>query len=347
LPKDRIAQFPSRKRDEARVLVLQRETGEITHGRFKDLLAWLRPRDLLIVNDTRVIPARLVGRKSSGGKVEVLLCEPISPDGTPVPPVDHGGAFETLTWRCLVQSRGRLRDGLEVAFEPRGRGVLHRRADVGWFIRLEGVGDLRQFLKIVGEMPLPPYIRRAPTAADGRRYQTVFARKEGSIAAPTAGLHFSRAAMDRLKNAGVRWSSVTLQVGAGTFSPVRAARMEDHRIHSEYMEVDETCCCAWRKARQSGGRVIAVGTTTVRALESAMGEDGALRPYRGFTSLFILPGYRFRAVDGLITNFHLPRSTLLMLVMALAGKERIRQAYEEAIRRGYRFYSYGDAMLIH
>jgi S-adenosylmethionine:tRNA ribosyltransferase-isomerase len=199
----------------------------------------------------------------------------------------------------------------------------------------------------MGVVPLPPYVKRAPEALDRRRYQTLFARKPGSIAAPTAGLHFSRAGIRRLEEKGIRRTSVTLHVGVGTFLPVRTLRPEDHEMHPEYAEVGEECCVAWRRAREEGGRVIAVGTTTVRALESACGEDGVLRPFRDFTSLFIRPGYRFRAVDGLITNFHLPRTTLLMLVMAFAGRDRIQSAYAEAIHRGYRFYSYGDAMLIH
>jgi S-adenosylmethionine:tRNA ribosyltransferase-isomerase len=213
-------------------------------------------------------------------------------------------------------------------------------------VELQGVRDVRERLRTSGAMPLPPYIRRAPTASDDRRYQTVFARKDGSVAAPTAGLHFSRSALERLREAGIGWASITLQVGMGTFVPLRGTRVEEHRMHPEYMEVDKACCGAWTEARQGGGRVIAVGTTTVRALESAVGEDGILRPFRGFTHLFIRMGHGFRAVDGMITNFHLPRTTLLMLVMAFAGKDRIREAYGQAIESGYRFYSYGDAMLI-
>jgi S-adenosylmethionine:tRNA ribosyltransferase-isomerase len=346
LPRERIAQFPASKRDEARLLVLRRHAGDIRHARFQELTKWLRPRDLLVVNDTRVIAARLAGAKASGGKVEVLLCQPRGPDGGAVPPLEDAGAFGILTWSCLVRSRGRLQDGAVIHFGQGFSGVLSRPQEGGWSIRLQGMTDVRQLLDACGTVPLPPYVRRKASPLDRERYQTVFARREGSIAAPTAGLHFSEDVLKRLQEAGVGWAAVTLQVGPGTFLPLGAPRDGEHRVPEEYAEVGEECCRAWEATRKQGGRVIAVGTTTVRALESAVGDHGELRPLRGFTDLVIAPGYRFRAVDGLVTNFHLPRSTLLMLVMALAGRDRILEAYDQAVRRGYRFYSYGDAMFI-
>lgn len=344
LPQDRIAQFPSRRRDEARLLVLRRGTGEIWHGRFRDLVGWLTPRDLLVVNDTRVIPARLSGEKDTGGRVEILLCEPLTEAGEALPLIPEAGAFRHDTWSCLARMAGRLREGTQVHFGAGVKGVLFRWAE-SWVIRFSGLGDLRSFLRRRGQVPLPPYVARRPDSRDRRRYQTVFARREGSIAAPTAGLHFNRAVLKRLEKAGVRRTSITLQVGVGTFFPVRTSVVEEHRMHPEYVEVGQECCEAWRRAREQGGRVIAVGTTVVRALESAVSQDG-LAPYRGFTSLFITPGYSFKAVDAMVTNFHLPRTTLLAMVMAFAGREPIRMAYHEAIRLAYRFYSYGDAMFI-
>jgi S-adenosylmethionine:tRNA ribosyltransferase-isomerase len=345
LPGSLIAQFPSRRRDEARLLVLTRDSGETWHGRFRDLVGWLNPRDLLVVNDTKVFPARLVGEKATGGRVEVLLCEPLSEGGDPLPPLPEAGAFKTRTWRCLVRSSGRLSEGTQVQFGARARGILARRAD-SWVIRFEGIGDLRSFLRRHGQVPLPPYVARRPDRRDQRRYQTLFARREGSIAAPTAGLHFNKAVLRRLKELGVGWASITLQVGVGTFLPVRAGSLGEHRMHQEYVEVTDRCCQAWLETRQRGGRVVAVGTTVVRALESAVGQDGLLTPYRGFTELFVRPGHRFKAVDALLTNFHLPRTTTLALVMAFAGQAPVKKAYQEAIDRGYRFYSYGDAMFI-
>ncbi len=346
LPQDRIAQFPSPCRDDARLLVLTRETGGIHHTTFGDLATWLKPGDLLVINDTRVIPARIRGKRCSGGKVEILLCEPILPDGQVIPPVEGFSAFQVPMWACMVRSRGRLPDGTEILLPEGTRGSLHRRSQGGWCVKFYGVEDIRVLLEEVGEVPLPPYIRREPIASDRERYQTLFARVDGSIAAPTAGLHFTETLLTQLGKKRIPWTSVTLQVGRGTFAPVRTSPVEGHPVPPEFVEVGEGCCRAWDETRRRGGRVVAVGTTTVRALESAVDTDGRMIPFRGFTSLFILPGYRFRAVDALVTNFHLPRSTLLMLVVAFAGKEPIGKAYEEAIQRGYRFYSYGDAMLI-
>lgn len=346
LPRDRIAQYPLAKRDDSRLLVLGRDTGDIHHVWFRDLLSWLAQGDLLVVNDTRVIPGRLFGRKPSGGKVEILLYEPLSSGGMPVPPIEDSGAFNALTWRCLVRGGTRMGDGTEIIFTDTIRGVLRRQGNDGWSIHFSGTEDLRSLMDEMGKVPLPPYIQRESIPLDRERYQTMFARKDGSIAAPTAGLHFTDDLLNRLRDRGVNLTSVTLQVGVGTFLPVRTAQVEDHVMQQEYVEVSEPSCRAWQETKTRGGRVIAVGTTTVRALESAVDDRGQLTPFRGFTPLFIFPGYRFRATDALVTNFHLPRSTLLMLVMAFAGKELIRKAYDEAIEHGYRFYSYGDAMLI-
>jgi S-adenosylmethionine:tRNA ribosyltransferase-isomerase len=346
LPPDRIAQFPSLKRDEARLMVLSRDTGEICHSRFGDLSRWFEPSDLLVVNDTQVIPARLRGRKASGGRVEIFLTEPLSPDGEPVPPLESSGAFGLLTWGCRIRCSGRPFEGMEVILDGGDRGFVHHRGEGGWHIKFSGGEDLRAILERCGEVPLPPYIRRSPVPSDRHRYQTMYARKEGSIAAPTAGLHFSEELIAAIERKGVHRACITLQVGEGTFLPVKTSSVEDHPIHREYVEVEEPCCRRWSETRSRGGRVFAVGTTTVRALESAVRQGEGVAPFRGFTSLFIRPGYRFQAVDALITNFHLPRSTLLMLVMAFAGMEQTRRAYAEAIEYGYRFYSYGDAMLI-
>lgn len=345
LPGNLIAQFPSRRRDESRLLVLERESGEMRHCRFRDLARWLRSSDLLVVNDTKVFRARLWGQKDTGGKVEVLLCEPLSVSGEPLPPIQEAGAFKTLNWKCLVRSSGRLKEGTQLSFGSRVKGTLHRDAN-SWMIEFTGVRDLPFFLSRHGQVPLPPYVARRPDRRDQSRYQTLFAKREGSIAAPTAGLHFNKAVLQRLKELGVGWASITLQVGMGTFIPVRTGTLEEHHMHQEYMEVSGDCCEAWLRTRQQGGRVIAVGTTVVRALESAVGADGLLAPYRGFTDLFVKPGHCFKAVDALLTNFHLPRTSLLALVMAFAGRDKVRKAYEEAIAKGYRFYSYGDAMFI-
>jgi S-adenosylmethionine:tRNA ribosyltransferase-isomerase len=345
LPGNLIAQFPSRRRDESRLLVLKKESGETWHGRFRDLVGWLNGDDLLVVNDTKVFRARLWGQKHTGGKVEVLLCEPLSEKGEPLPPILEAGAFKSLTWKCLVRSSGRILEGTQLSFGSKARGTLYRGAD-SWIIEFTGVGDLLFFLRRHGQVPLPPYVARRPDRRDQSRYQTVFAKREGSVAAPTAGLHFNKAVLQKLKQLGVGWANITLQVGMGTFLPVRTVTLEEHRMHPEYVEVNGACCEAWVRTRQQGGRVIAVGTTVVRALESAVGQNGFLAPYKGFTNLFVKPGYCFKAVDALLTNFHLPRTSLLALVMAFAGRDKVIKAYGEAIGMGYRFYSYGDAMFI-
>ena len=328
LPGEVIAQEPLAERDASRLLLLPREEGEAQHRTIRELPGLLRAGDLLVVNDARVIPARLRGRKEgTGGKVEILLVELL------------GGT----DWLALAQSSKPLRAGM--AIEACGARLLvtEIRGEGEIVVRLPLQGDdLWRYLDEAGEMPLPPYIERAARADDCERYQTVFARERGAVAAPTAGLHFTPRLLDELRARGVGIAPITLHVGPGTFLPVRVRRVEDHRMHRERYVVPEPTAEAIRSAR---GRVVAVGTTALRTLEAAH-EGEAVRAGPGSTDLFIAPGYRFRAVQGLLTNFHLPRSTLLMLVSAFAGLGRIRAAYREAVALRYRFFSYGDAMLI-
>lgn len=332
LPERLIAQEPVEPRDASRLLVLPRGGGPTRHLRFSDLPEVLAPGDLLVMNDTRVIPARLVGRKESGGRCELLLV------------ADLGGAGDR--WRAMGQASKPLRAGSRLAF-----GDLHARVEAaegeGFFaVRFDRGGPaLLEALEREGRVPLPPYIRREPTAADRERYQTVLARRPGSAAAPTAGLHFTERLLARLDRRGIRRATVTLHVGPGTFLPVRAATLAGHRMHPERYFVPEEAARALADCRERGGRVVAVGTTTVRTLESALA-GSSLRQGWGETDLFIHPGYRFRGIGALVTNFHLPRSTLLMLACAFGGRERVLAAYREATGLGYRFYSYGDAMVI-
>ena len=323
LPEELIAQAPLPERDASRLLVLPRAGGELQHRAARELPALLRPGDLLVVNDARVIPARLFGRKEgTGGKVELLLVEPL------------GGA----DWLALGQASKPLREGMQVEVLGSRIEIREVRAGGELVVRLPLTGDaLWRFLDEAGELPLPPYIRHAPGPLDRERYQTVFARERGAVAAPTAGLHFTPALIEDLRAREIGIARITLHVGPGTFLPVRVERTEDHRMHSERYFVPEETARAVGRA----GRVIAVGTTALRALEASQGKAGP-----GATDLFIAPGYEFRAVHGLFTNFHLPRSTLLMLVSAFAGLDRVRLAYQEAVARRYRFFSYGDAMLI-
>ncbi len=330
LPESLIARYPLATRSASRLLCLDRETGEVAHCRFTDILHFLRPGDLLVFNDTRVIPARLFGVKATGGKVEVLV--------------------ERLTGErdALVHMRASkaLKPEQTVTLEDGSRILVTGREGDLYRIRLEGDDSLLAVLHRSGHMPLPPYMDRPDESLDQERYQTVYARKEGAVAAPTAGLHFDEELLSALKDRGVEQTFVTLHVGAGTFQPVRVESVAEHRMHSEYLEVSEEAVETVNRVRAAGGRVIAVGTTSVRALESAAA-DGELRPFQGETDIFIYPGYRFRCVDELITNFHLPESTLLMLVSALAGREQIMRAYRAAVDEAYRFFSYGDAMYIH
>lgn len=350
LPPGLIAQQPVDPRDHSRLMVLDRQTRSVDHRRFDDLAGYLQPGDVLVINDTKVWPARLIGKKQSGGKVEILL---VRKTGSEEPRTRFDGRSEDRTseWECLVQGSGKVRDRTIVYLEEELRGELLERISHGlWRLRLIGRGDVDGALRRIGFPPLPPYIRRdgdrGMRVRDLERYQTVYARREGAIAAPTAGLHFTEALLDEIKRKGISVHPLTLHVGIGTFLPVKHEAIENHRLEPEFFELSPETTAALNNARISGKRVIAVGTTVIRALESCADEKGGLQPTRGETGLFILPGHRFRAVDGLITNFHLPRSTLLMLVSAYAGREFILAAYEEAIKKNYRFYSYGDAMLI-
>ncbi len=332
LPEELIAQAPVTPRDASRLLVLP-AAGEPRHQLFTDLPALLSPGDLLVFNDTRVIPARLVGRKESGGKVELLLCEPL-----------QGGMGRA--WRAMGQASKPIRPGAVLSFDGLEARVDAALGEGFYDVTLDREGEeLEAALARAGQVPLPPYIRRPATPEDAERYQTIWARAPGSAAAPTAGLHFSERMVEDLGRRGVARAAVTLHVGPGTFLPVRAEDLAGHRMHGERYRVPPEAAAAWAECRARGGRVVAVGTTTVRTLESAF-DGGAVRAGDGRTELFIRPGHTFRAVDALVTNFHLPRSTLLVLVCALAGTERVLSAYREAVARRYRFFSYGDAMLL-
>ena len=325
LPAELIAQQPLPERTASRLLVVD---GDSTADRgFSDLPGLLKAGDLLVLNDTRVIRARLRGRKSTGGRVEMLL--------------ERVTGTRTATAQIKASRSPRAGSELRLASGSSAR-VLGRR---GSLFRLEFNADIAPLLEAHGEVPLPPYIRRGAAPEDRARYQTVYARDDGSVAAPTAGLHFDPVLLQALHERGIESAFLTLHVGIGTFAPVRTRRIEDHRLHSERYRITSALCARIQQARQQGGRVVAVGTTTVRALESAA-IDGEPRPFNGDTSLFIRPGFRFRVVDALITNFHLPESSLLMLVCAFAGRDRMLAAYRHAVAQRYRFFSYGDAMLI-
>lgn len=332
LPPELIAQTPLEKRDESRLLVLDRRDGSIAHKTFRDILDYINPGDLLVVNDTKVIPARLLGRRKTGGKVEVLLLKEIEKD----------------RWECLVKPGHKTRTGDKLFFgdeETRLVGTVVSRTPYGGrVVSWEYDGKWEDVIGKLGRMPLPPYIK-APLG-DPDRYQTVYAKVPGSAAAPTAGLHFTPSLIEDIKRKGCSVQAVTLDVGLGTFRPVKEETVEEHRIHEEHVVIDKAVVEAVRDLRQRGGSLFAVGTTVVRSLESAAVGDGTIREMEGDTGLFIFPGFRYTVVDHLITNFHLPRSTLLMLVSAFAGKELIMKAYAEAVKERYRFYSFGDAMLI-
>lgn len=329
LPADLIAQQPLERRAESRLLWLDAPRDRLADLAFAELESLLRPGDLLVFNDTRVIPARLFGHKASGGRVE-LLVERV---------LDEHTVLAHLRASKSPRAGGRLR------FEPDLEAEVEARDGDLFRVRFEGEMAVLTLLERHGHVPLPPYIQRADAPADRERYQTVYARRPGAVAAPTAGLHFEQELLQRLRARGVEQTFVTLHVGAGTFQPVRVERVEQHRMHSEYVEVPQSAVDAVQAARQRGGRVVAVGTTVVRSLESAA-RAGTLQAFAGETDIFIYPGYRFRVVDALVTNFHLPESTLLMLVCAFGGYEPVMRAYRHAVASRYRFFSYGDAMFI-
>jgi len=335
LPEELIAQTPLERRDGSRLLTLDKETGEWAHKHFYDLPSLLRPGDCLIMNDSRVLPARLLGNRlhadgSEGGVCEVLLL------------IDRG----ENVWECLVRPGKKLRTGARVTFGG-GQLVGEITGEVeggNRLVRFSYEGIFLEVLDRLGQMPLPPYIKE--TLNDRERYQTVYSRVSGSAAAPTAGLHFTRELMEQLQKLGVKIGYVTLHVGLGTFRPVKEEDILDHDMHSEYCVIPQETADLINETKAAGGRVICVGTTSCRTVESWAGEDGRMTASAGWTKIFIYPGYRFKVLDALITNFHLPESTLIMLVSALAGRENVLAAYEEAVRERYRFFSFGDAMFI-
>lgn len=335
LPEELIAQHPLEQRDASRMLILDRTAQSLTPAEFTDFPRLIRTGDVVVVNNTRVFPARLQGhRDPSGGRVEVLLVR----------------EMESSVWEALVRPGHRLKAGEHIRFGDSGlRAEVIESSETGMRrIRFEGNQSIEMLLAAVGETPLPPYIRRpeGTTAEDQERYQTVFAVERGAVAAPTAGLHFTRETIENLEALGVRVVQLTLHVGYGTFEPVRVEDVEEHRVGSEFLEIGEEAAKAINQTRAQGGRVIAVGTTTTRALESSINAQGLVEPGRRETSLTIVPGYKFRAVDCLLTNFHLPQSSLLLLVSAFAGREFTLAAYRRAVKQRFRFYSYGDCMFV-
>lgn len=324
-----IALRPVEPRDLARLLVLQRTRPGCTHKRVKDLVDLLAPDDLVVVNDTKVLPVRLIGKKSdTGGQVEMVLVREIGAD----------------IWEVFL--KGRVRVGQVLDLGGGAKATIHSRHANQTTLHITASCSVRELIQEIGWMPLPPYIKRTPEASDRSWYQTVFAQHEGAIAAPTAGLHFTPTLLNALEQKGIAMTTLTLHVGPGTFLPVKAQDINQHTMHAEVLDVSQRTVELIRKTKQRGGRVVAVGTTVVRGLESSVDEQGQVQPIQGATNLFITPGYTFRVVDAVLTNFHMPRSTLLMLVSAFAGHERLQGAYAEALKERYRLYSYGDAMLI-
>jgi S-adenosylmethionine:tRNA ribosyltransferase-isomerase len=331
LPPELIAQHPAERRDASRVMTLGRESGEIGETTIAGIAALFRPGDLLVLNDTRVIPARLQGRKESGGAVEIFLV--------------RRQAGEAEIWTALIKASKSPQPGCRVLLSEGVSATVVERSDSEWKVLFEGADDFMAWLERAGSMPLPPYIKRQAEGEDRERYQTVFAREKGAVAAPTAGLHFTEALLEEIKGRGAEIAPVTLHVGLGTFMPVRVEDLSQHKMHRELYRIPVATAEAIRRTRERGGRVIALGTTSLRALEHAAA-SGELEAGEREADIFIVPGYRFKVVDALITNFHLPKSTLFMLVCAFAGKERVTSAYREAVQRRFRFFSYGDAMMI-
>ena len=329
LPDELIARYPLEQRSASRLLCLDKDSGVIKHGHYQDVLALLNPGDCLVFNDTRVIPARLFGHRETGGKVEVMVERLLD------------------NQHCLAHVRisNKVRSGLEIHFENDFcLRVVGKKQDL-YELESIGNGSLIELMEQQGHMPLPPYIDREDESLDRERYQTVYAKNQGAVAAPTAGLHFDEGLLSALKLKGVEFAHVTLHVGAGTFQPVRVDDIKEHQMHAEFLQVSQQVCDKIARTKKQGGRVIAVGTTSVRCLETAA-REGELKPFQGDTEIFIYPGYEFKVIDGLLTNFHLPESTLIMLVSALAGQDSILNAYQQAVKEKYRFFSYGDAMFI-
>ena len=330
LPPELIAQYPKDKRSESLLLRLDRTTGKISHHKFSEIINFLKPNDVLVLNNTKVIPARLFGIKTTGAKVEVFLLNQINDS----------------TWECLVKPGKKLHIDTEINFSENFKGKVIDYADEGGRkVQFEWQGDFWNVLENFGKMPLPPYIKREAIEKDKETYQTVYAEKRGSVAAPTAGLHFTQELMQKIKEKGVEILEVILHIGLGTFRPVKTDKIQDHKMHSEHCQITKVVVEKINKAKDEGRRIIAVGTTTTRTLES-FAKDGKLFSGSHWTDIFIYPGKKIQIIDGLITNFHMPESTLLMLVSAFAGYENIVKAYKIAVAKKYRFFSYGDAMLI-
>jgi len=330
LPEELIAQTPLEQRDTSRLLVLDRENGSVSHKHFYDILDFLKPGDCLVMNDSRVLPARLLGNRPTGGAVELLLLKDLG----------------NKQWECLAKPGRKLREGQEVVF---GNGeltatILNVKDDGNRVVEFHFDGIFLEVLERLGKMPLPPYIKAE--LADQERYQTVYSREVGSAAAPTAGLHFTQELLEKIRNKGVKTAFVTLHVGLGTFRPVKAEEISEHHMHSELCMMSKETADLLNETKAAGGRVICVGTTSCRTVESLVNEDGTFAEKSKWTEIFIYPGYQFKAMDGLITNFHLPESTLVMLVSAFAGRENVLSAYEQAVKERYRFFSFGDAMCI-
>ena len=330
LPEELIAQTPLERRDSSRLLHLDKTTGELEHRHFYELLDYLREGDCMVFNDSRVLPARLIGARPTGGSVELVLLRDLG-EGR---------------WECLSRPGRKTRPGTEIHFgDGELKATVESVAEGGnRIVRFDYEGIFLEVLERLGKMPLPPYIKEE--LQDSERYQTVYSREIGSAAAPTAGLHFTKELMEKISAKGVKLCYVTLHVGLGTFRPVKAEEIEDHEMHSEFCVIPEETARIVSETKKKGGRVIAVGTTSCRTLESFAGADGSLPAASGWTNIFIYPGYSFKCVDALVTNFHLPESTLIMLVSALAGREHVLHAYEEAVKERYRFFSFGDAMFI-
>lgn len=330
LPEELIAQTPLEKRDASRLMVLSRGTGEVTHKHFYDIIDYLNPGDCLVMNDSRVLPARLLGHRPTGGAVEVLLLRDLG----------------DKRWECLCKPGRKMQVGSEVSFGDGELTAVVRevREDGNRVVEFQYEGIFLEVLERLGKMPLPPYIKEE--LRDQERYQTVYSRETGSAAAPTAGLHFTKELLEKIREKGVKEAFVTLHVGLGTFRPVKAEEVTDHHMHAELCMMNAETAKVLNETKQAGGRIICVGTTSCRTLESLVNDDGTFEAKSKWTEIFIYPGYQFKAMDGLITNFHLPESTLVMLVSAFAGREHVLNAYKEAVAERYRFFSFGDAMFI-
>ena len=331
LPEELIAQTPLERRDGSRLMVLNRETGEIRHKHFYDVIDYLNPGDCLVMNDSRVLPARLMGHRPTGGVVEVLLLRDLG----------------NKCWKCLCKPGRKMQVGSEVIFGDGELTAVVRevREDGNRVVEFRFEGIFLEVLERLGKMPLPPYIKEE--LQDQERYQTVYSREVGSAAAPTAGLHFTKELLERIREKGVNEAFVTLHVGLGTFRPVKAEEVTEHHMHSELCMMTAETANMLNETKRNGGRIICVGTTSCRTLESLVNDDGTFEAKSGWTDIFIYPGYTFKAMDALVTNFHLPESTLVMLVSAFAGREHVLNAYEEAVKQRYRFFSFGDAMFVY